>query len=106
MRQTAKQWLRAKQEIYCNIKTAASNKQKKYIFSARYHLQLPTVHNISFMHRFPLWKSNAEQTSIPAELQRSSALREGDRLTATIMMQLSRNPNPTKGRALCSRTVK
>lgn len=27
-------------------------------------------------------------------------------LTATIMMQLSRNPNPTKGIALCSRTVK
>lgn len=27
-------------------------------------------------------------------------------LTATIMMQLSRNPNPTKGSALCSRTGK
>lgn len=25
-------------------------------------------------------------------------------LTATIMMQLSRNPKPTKGRALCSKT--
>lgn len=33
-----------------------------------------------------------------AELQATAAL------TATIMMQLSRNPNPTKGRALCSRT--
>lgn len=28
-----------------------------------------------------------------------------NRLTATIMMQLSRNPNPTKGSALCSNTV-
>lgn len=27
-----------------------------------------------------------------------------DGLTATIMMQLSRNPKPTKGRALCSKT--
>lgn len=32
-------------------------------------------------------------------------LLEADILTATIMMQLSRNPNPTKGRALCSNTA-
>lgn len=44
--------------------------------------------------------------TIPNELQGSTALHEADRLTATIMMQLSRNPNPTKGSALCSRTAK